>query len=107
MEQFAPRAHRGGPRIASLQKHPSIVNPLLANHGKPWDSKVMGTKVSNALANHRCYVSPAAGKILATRSKGRLRKVRKLRRANAMLVRPPDHRIRIFHRKEEIVYEDF
>lgn len=47
-----------------------------ANHGKLWDCKAMGTKVS--LYKVRCYVSPAA-RIQATRSKGRHRKARGLK----------------------------
>ena len=60
----------------------------LANHGKPWDCKAMGTKVSET--QKRCYVSPAAGN-LVNRLKGRGTKPRGLRRAKpAMAAQPPD-----------------
>lgn len=84
MEQGAPAAHRGGPRTAMSANRSQHSTQIPANHGKPWDGKVMGTKVSYPREGDLCrnpakafrgarrnrltepastiYVSPAAGK---------------------------------------------
>jgi hypothetical protein len=58
MEQAAPETAPGrghGPHVRELPQH------FLANHGKPWDGKAMGTKVSTDFIASGYYVSPAAG----------------------------------------------
>ena len=107
----APAAHRGGPRTACPHHIPAQQHSFLANHRKLWDGKVMGTKVSNIRAYPKQIIGTMSARPLekpAPRPKGRSAKlsgtkVRRASRAAHHVSQPPDHCIRIFHRKEEII----
>lgn len=93
MEQSAPEHHRG--RAANSLVCATQRKSPWANHGKPWDRKAMGTKVSYQAIRTRCYVSPAAGKFSnpferAVTQSQEAKLPREISPAGNTLVRPPD-----------------